>query len=337
MLLQYTFYGTTVHFLIENIEIQSLAIDTLAQFGFSPCQQISNEAACIIDFQNTKKPLPCPSIPSSAIEYHNDINAWLQENEVWLTDGHLQACIRNDHSLCQGFVTPILALPELSKRRKLTTLIVLCLFIMLRPRGLYPLHGGALSQDGQGVLLVADSGHGKSTLSFGLVRAGWQYLSDDSIFLRHSSGNIEALAFRKNFGLLPEAQLQFPEIASVWRNQFTQEDKQCIPMDDIYPSQAVDHCYPRIILFPEIEDSPSSRLVEVDATQTLFELIGQSALVTLEPQRATDHIELLKSLLHQCQTYRLFAGHDLRDHPPLLSNMLTDLLHSSQYEHNQTS
>lgn len=41
------------------------------------------------------------------------------------------------------------------------------------------LHAATLSYDGRAVLLVGDSGVGKSTLAAGLISRGWEYLSDE--------------------------------------------------------------------------------------------------------------------------------------------------------------
>lgn len=68
---------------------------------------------------------------------------------------------------------------------------------LLRALGLYGLHAaGLVARIGCGLLLVGDSGYGKSTLTIGLVRQGWGYLSDDAVLLRRVSEEIEAVALR---------------------------------------------------------------------------------------------------------------------------------------------
>jgi hypothetical protein len=42
-----------------------------------------------------------------------------------------------------------------------------------------PIHGAVLARDGAAVLLLAESGGGKTTLTLGLMRRGWQPLADD--------------------------------------------------------------------------------------------------------------------------------------------------------------
>ena len=49
-------------------------------------------------------------------------------------------------------------------------------------------HGGAVARDGVAVLCTAPSGHGKSTLVAALLRAGFDYLTDDAVALDLASG-----------------------------------------------------------------------------------------------------------------------------------------------------
>lgn len=46
-----------------------------------------------------------------------------------------------------------------------------------------PVHGAALARDSAGVLLLAESGAGKTTLTLGLMRRGWQPLADDIVLI----------------------------------------------------------------------------------------------------------------------------------------------------------
>jgi len=78
-----------------------------------------------------------------------------------------------------------------------------------------PVHAGCVALDGRGVLLSGDSGVGKSTLTYALARAGWEYVSDDCSFLLNCSkqrvvtGNTNQVRFRPSAGDL------FPEIAGM--------------------------------------------------------------------------------------------------------------------------
>jgi hypothetical protein len=55
---------------------------------------------------------------------------------------------------------------------------------LLAPHGRFLLHGGAIQRDGEAVIVLGDSGLGKSTLIFGALKAGWNVLSDDLVVVR---------------------------------------------------------------------------------------------------------------------------------------------------------
>ena len=59
---------------------------------------------------------------------------------------------------------------------------VLCA-ILARVRSHSLIHGGAVACNGQGIVLAADSFHGKTTLVLELVRRGFRFLSDDTAAL----------------------------------------------------------------------------------------------------------------------------------------------------------
>jgi hypothetical protein len=85
-------------------------------------------------------------------------------------------------------------------------------YTLLDTRHLVAIHAACLEMNGHGVLLVGDSGAGKSSLSYACTRRGWTYISDDSVSLvlhkagRSVSGNPKTIRFR------PSAWTLFPEL-----------------------------------------------------------------------------------------------------------------------------
>lgn len=76
------------------------------------------------------------------------------------------------------------------------------------------IHAGCVAWNGRGTLLCGDSGAGKSTLSYACARSGWEYISDDAIFVSDEqqpfvTGNCHLVRFR------PSAAKLFPEIHGI--------------------------------------------------------------------------------------------------------------------------
>jgi len=52
------------------------------------------------------------------------------------------------------------------------------------------IHAGVVSWNGEGIILVADGGHGKTTLVLELIRRGFQFLSDEMAALGRADGQV---------------------------------------------------------------------------------------------------------------------------------------------------
>src|SRR5688572_382609 len=66
------------------------------------------------------------------------------------------------------------------------------LTLAARCQGLVPLHGACVGREGRGLLMVGDSGAGKTTIVLQSMLAGLDYLSEDSVFVTPDS--LQALA-----------------------------------------------------------------------------------------------------------------------------------------------
>lgn len=56
------------------------------------------------------------------------------------------------------------------------------------------LHAAALSRNGRGILIPGQSGSGKTSLSTWLTSRGFNYLTDEYVFIRHNTNTMQAFA-----------------------------------------------------------------------------------------------------------------------------------------------
>jgi hypothetical protein len=197
---------------------------------------------------------------------------------------------------------------------------------LLRPLGVYSLHAAGLAaKDVEGVLLVGPSGSGKSTLAIGLIRAGWSYLSDDAVLLRHGSQGIEALACRRSFYIDAARAADYSD----FRCGDEEPDsiggrRRYVGINEAYPEQYLTQCLPRIVIFPKITGHSQSMLKPIDRVNSLRLLLAQSAPQLFDRSTMSGHLELLKSLLQRAETYELNAGTDLYHQPAKLIDLIRD-------------
>jgi hypothetical protein len=195
---------------------------------------------------------------------------------------------------------------------------------LLRPLGIYSLHAAGLaSRDGGGLLLVGPSGSGKSTLAIGLIRAGWNYLSDDAVLLRHGSQGVETLACRRSFYVDAVRSSHYSDYSLGEETPDSNGgQRRRIGIDEAYPSQHVSLCLPRVVIFPHIKHQKHSSLRLVDRVRALGLLLAQSGPQLFDRSTMGRHLELLKKLLQQSENYELEAGTDLHRDPEKLIGLI---------------
>jgi len=89
-----------------------------------------------------------------------------------------------------------------------------CFGTMCYTAGTCVLHCACLARDGQGLLLAAPAGTGKSTLSYALAKVGYDYLSDDWTYLHWQDGRLMASGLPVPMKLLADCVQWFPELSS---------------------------------------------------------------------------------------------------------------------------
>jgi len=195
---------------------------------------------------------------------------------------------------------------------------------LLRPIGIYCLHAaGVVSRKELGLLIIGESGGGKSTLAIGLIQQGWGYLSDDAVLLRLQPEGVEALAFRKHFYIDASTAKDYANLPLGEEVSDTAgRRKRRVRLDEAYPEQYVSECLPRLLLFSQIVPHTQSALLPLDRLSALKNLLAQSGPQLFDTGTMAQHLEVLKRLVQQTVPYELRAGRDLYRHPVTLGRLL---------------
>ncbi len=202
---------------------------------------------------------------------------------------------------------------------------LLGLLILLRGQGLYGLHANAVKRDGMGLVIVGDSGAGKTTLTLALIREGWGYLSDDAIVLRSCGEQVEALAFRRGFAVTDRTASFFPELASpqvVYRP--VRDGKRLADVSSLFPDSFSYSCVPSAVVFPRIAPTRrgESKLTPIEKTGAMARLIVQSPGIATDKELVSRQMATLSLLVEQAQCYELLVGSDVYERPREVSDLL---------------
>lgn len=196
------------------------------------------------------------------------------------------------------------------------------LLVLFGRYGLYGIHASGLERDNAGYLVAGNSGQGKTTLTLALLRAGWNYVSDDTVMLSAGEGLLEARSFRRGFGCDAATMERFPELGRGSQGLEGREGKVLVDAAAVYPGRHRKRCTPRVLVFTEIVDAPASRLTPLDATSAFARLVRHSPIAWWSPADASRHMNALRALVAGTTSYRLLAGADVMRDPEAVSRAL---------------
>lgn len=184
-------------------------------------------------------------------------------------DGRVRCRFRIDPD---GSAISCRAIPEVSDRDLFSLFAEPVMRTVLVRRGLLSLHAAALARDGRAILIMADKGAGKSTLSWALQRRGWDLLADDLARVSAVDGIWSVYPGHRQTKLTPAAALAFGHATETMPVRF----------DDPGPAAYAALFDKRVLDSPESLAQPSVA-VPLAALHFLTERDPSAADVRIEP------------------------------------------------------
>lgn len=180
---------------------------------------------------------------------------------------------------------------------------------LLKQHGLFMVHAAGLCLNRRGLLIAGATGSGKTTLTIAMLRAGFAFLGDDTVFLRINSDGLCALAFPDEIDATADTIRLFPELQSVARQlPASNRRKRSFVPSRVYHARVAMECTPAILVFPQPVGAQESRLTPMPKDAALLELICN--VLRTEICSTQSHLNALAMLVKQCRCYRLHTGRD---------------------------
>jgi hypothetical protein len=211
-------------------------------------------------------------------------------------------------------------------------LLTIGIFETFKRFGRFPLHAGALARQGRGVLLPGTSGAGKSTTTVALVRAGFDFLGDDTVFLSSpsksaslgsESTDIIATGFPDQVDVSEHTAGMVPELHYLLEEPLLPgRYKHSLRVEDVFGTRIVESCRPALVVFLQVVSGQKSRTVPVDSSGALRGLLPNVLLT--EPTSSQAHLDMLGRLARTVPAFTLLAGSDLDGVASCLSQLLED-------------
>ncbi len=196
--------------------------------------------------------------------------------------------------------------------------------------GKYLIHAAALQGDGVGILVSGDGGCGKTTTTLGLVREGFQYVSDDSLFLRDDSGVISVSPLYNQINVDQDLADRFPELAMNMPVTIEEGTKEPFDLDRLYPGSFINSLKPDVLFFPEIVSGRKSTLEPVSQIDAFTLLLNQTIL-SLDISAGREHLKVIEKLVKQTRAFRLWSGTDIFENPKKLVELINETVVNCGY------
>ena len=166
-------------------------------------------------------------------------------------------------------------------------------------------HAGGVVRDGLACVLPAHMEFGKTTLTAGLVRSGWSYLTDEAVAFDWETGDIEP--FPKPLSVDPGSQHLFPELAPPRPpNARTDDVEQWQVPPSMFRADAVGaRCRAGFVVFPRYATDAPTALVPIGRAEGLVELARNTFRFNEQPRRSLD---ALARVIRSVDCYRLTVG-----------------------------
>lgn len=190
----------------------------------------------------------------------------------------------------------------------------------------HELHAACLAKDGKGLLLVGPTGSAKSTLALTLVKAGWNYLSDDMVVIRQTSRELEALTLRRVFKVSQKLITNHPELTHIAKNPlYSFNGDIYVYIDEVYGSQFTQMCIPRMVIFPRITLQEESQIKPLKISEAFISLIENGGYyIGLDNMIMRKRVEIMKEFLNQTECYQMSVGLDIYNDPLKLLEILPE-------------
>ncbi|MDY6793192.1 MAG: nucleotidyltransferase family protein [Thermodesulfobacteriota bacterium] len=192
---------------------------------------------------------------------------------------------------------------------------------LLLKKGKLLMHAGCVgTPERDGILLLADSGGGKTTTAFSMAREGFSLISDDLVVASPTGNGIIFESIREKMNVSKKTIEFFPEL-SFLKKLLKQSREAKIPVDprEIFrPSRVIDFVRASAIIIVKIGKN-GPKLVPVTGSAMLNPLLKSNTFARSE-SIAEKRIECVWRLLDQTIPYELVTGFD----PDYLGRWMAD-------------
>jgi hypothetical protein len=164
------------------------------------------------------------------------------------------------------------------------------------------IHAGGVERDGAAIVLPAHMEYGKTTLTTGLVRAGFRYLTDEAVAILRETHQV--VPYPKPMTIDPGSWSLFPELEP--HEPFATDDYKRsqwqVPPSAFGPDVVGSPCRVRLVVFPQYDAEVTTELLPLSRAEALIELAKNTFRFD---QEGRPTLEVLAAVIAEADAYRL--------------------------------
>jgi len=178
---------------------------------------------------------------------------------------------------------------------------------------LYKLHAAALENEKRGLLFVGPSGSAKTTLSLILVKKGYQFISDDLVFIKYPGHTIEAASII-NTDFKVKTKANNCEVVKMLNPSI------------VWPKAKISRTTIQSVIFPKITNQAKTKIIHINYTEAFGLLLKSNSLIAYGPQGIIrKHISCFKKIASLKERYIILLGKDALIKPEVIPGILDSL------------
>ena len=214
------------------------------------------------------------------------------------------------------------------RRRVVMNLGMMVLEAALRASGQVPIHAAGLTLEGQIIMVIGQSGAGKTTTALALCGAGFGLCSDDLMICRAVGDSVTAWGLPRSLKVHRRSAAMLPWTAPLLVGNWSDEDEKALPLAALRGAVRVEDSRPRpVMAIGLLERTRSDR--------SALGAVGQAEILAIA---AADHIRTsrqgvlpghagrlaaLAAIMRRLPAHRIMAGTDPTDLGPVFAAGLT--------------
>lgn len=262
-----------------------------------------------------------PSVPAGSIQMSKTpfVTSFSDNKEIYITseDGSI-ICLSSNKRGAKGFVRK----ETLNDPIRLSSLVGMSVVEILKYHNLYFLHSAALYSDGTGYLISGDGGCGKTTISLSLVRGGFKYVSDDSLFIKELNGEIVVYPLYTRFHIDSDLAERFPDMVRGKNLRIPDGIKVSVDISQTFPGSFIPYMRPDVIIFPKTYSQGESQLHPISRIEVYRRLLKQTVLGA-DKVVSRNQIRALEKLVKQTVGFELLSGRDVYEAPEKIIGIIS--------------